>query len=215
MSQDERLERARQRYDHSVFTGDDGGLDAADLELDGVEADLALARGRVIHGRFLDERVEDPSERALFERALELYRALGDQRGEAEALFWLGTYRQVVLGEYDASVRDLERSVELARLVDDRLTMSYALRHLGIADHVAGRLDLAHAHLEESTGLRREIGFLPGVAANLVGLVYVALAEGRVDDARSLAAEAASLAEQSGAHRILAQVEEAQASIDT
>jgi hypothetical protein len=33
---------------------------------------------------------EDPAELPLFERALELYRALGDTRGGAEALFWIG-----------------------------------------------------------------------------------------------------------------------------
>jgi hypothetical protein len=47
--------------------------------------------------------------------------------------------------------------------------MSYALRHLGIAEHTAGQLDAARDRLEESVRLRREIGFLPGVAANRAG----------------------------------------------
>jgi Flp pilus assembly protein TadD len=51
--------------------------------------------------------------------------------------------------------------------------MSEALRHLGIAEHRAGRLDTARQRLEESVRLRREIGLMPGVAANLVGLAYI------------------------------------------
>jgi hypothetical protein len=36
------------------------------------------------------------------------------------------------------------------------LTLSYALRHLGIAEHRAGHLDQARSYLEESTRLRRQ-----------------------------------------------------------
>jgi hypothetical protein len=87
--------------------------------------------------------------------------------------------------------------------------MSYALRHLGYADHTAGRLDAARKRLEESTRLRRELEFLPGVAANLVGLAYVAAAQGRREDALALIEEAGSIADASGARAILRQVDEA------
>ncbi|WP_328875804.1 hypothetical protein OHT76_40175 [Streptomyces sp. NBC_00287] len=58
----------------------------ADPALDEVEADLALTRGRVVHARLLEERVEDVRELELFERAARLYAQLGDARGEGEAL---------------------------------------------------------------------------------------------------------------------------------
>ena len=93
ISADERIERARLLYERFVFGGEAGLLAAADRELDAVEAGLALARGRVMHGRFLEQRdsdpgqlTEDPRELPLFERAAELYQALGDMPGEAEAL---------------------------------------------------------------------------------------------------------------------------------
>ena len=89
---DHRIELARQLYERSVFGGDASALAAADRQLDAVEADLALARGRVIHARFLAQRgqdprppSEDPRELALFERAVYLYQALGDVRGAAES----------------------------------------------------------------------------------------------------------------------------------
>jgi tetratricopeptide (TPR) repeat protein len=213
MSADERFDRARLCYERAVFGGDASVLAIAERELDGVEADLALARGRVLHARFLEERNEDPQELVLFERAAHLYQVLGDVRGEGEALFWVGIFHQVVRRDNDAGVPVLERSYELAAQVGDKLTLSYVLRHLGIAEHAAGRLDAARARLEESVRLRREIGFLPGVAANLVGLAYIAAAQSRRDEALALVEEADAIAEASGAQGILRQVEQARTSL--
>jgi hypothetical protein len=81
MSADERIEKAGLLYERAVFGGDFGGLGTAERELDAVEADLALAHGRIAHARFLEGRDEDPRELTLFERAAELYRTLGDARG--------------------------------------------------------------------------------------------------------------------------------------
>src|SRR5688572_15922491 len=102
MSAEDRIERAKALDEQAVFSGDASVLIDAERELDAVEADVALARGRILHARFLNERarassspVEDAAELPLFERAIELYRALGDARGEAEALFWIGCLHQV------------------------------------------------------------------------------------------------------------------------
>jgi hypothetical protein len=220
MSAEDRIERARLLYERAVFDGDAGALATADSELDGVEADLALARGRVIHTRFLgqldedpERAIEDPHELVLFERAAKLYRELADVRGEAEALFWIGCFHQVVRRDDQTAVPILERSRQLAEQVGDKGTMSEALRHLGIAEHRAGHLGGARERLEESTRLRREIGLMPGVAANLVGQAYIAAADDRRDYARTLLSEAAAIAEATGAHRITRQVEEARANL--
>jgi tetratricopeptide (TPR) repeat protein len=212
---DERIEHARRLYERAVFGGEAGAASEADRVLDAVEADLALARGRVLHARFLDEQEEDPSELQLFERAAQLYEQLDDVRGLAEALFWVGTYHQVVQGSSDAALPSLERSLELATQVGDRLTMSYALRHLGIAEHTAGRMDTTRERLHESTRLRREIGFQPGVAANLIGLAYVAAGDGRREEGLELLAEAGTLAHDCAAHRIASQVDEARARLQS
>jgi tetratricopeptide (TPR) repeat protein len=207
--QDHRLERARTFYERAVYVGDPDAVDAAEKELDGVEADLLLSRGRLVHTRFLEQREAkeaipegDPTELEMFERARLLYHSLGDSRGEAEALLWIGLFHQVVAGY-------LEPSLELATLFDDKATMSEALRHLGIADHRAGRLDRAQDELEESVRLRRDIGLLSGVASNLIGLTYIAAAQGRRDDAQALIDEANDLAALGGARRIERHIEEA------
>lgn len=215
---DDRVERAWQSYLDAVFGGDSAGLTEADRELDGAEADLALARGRIVHARYLQQRdvgpvVEDPAELPLFERAAKLYRALGDVRGEGESLFWIGCFHQVARRDNTAAVPYLNRSYELAAQAGDKLTMSEALRHLGIAAHAAGQFGLARERLEHSTRLRREISLLPGVAANLVGLAYIAAAQDRHDDAVALLDEAATLASASNAGRILRTVEQARAEV--
>lgn len=210
---DERIDGARLQYERAVFAGDDSGLQSAERDLDALEADLALARGRLLHARYLQHRAEDPHELELFERSARLYQAAGDCRGEGEAMFWVGTFHQVVRDDNATALPALERSRDLARKSGDTLTLSYALRHLGIHDHAVGRLDSARDLLEESVQLRQEIGFLPGVAANLVGLAYIAVAQNRLAEASALLAEAATLAEASGAHSIVQQVEQARAQL--
>ncbi len=213
---DERVRQAGLLYERAVFSGETGPLAEADRELDAAEADLAVARGRVLHARFLLRRdegraagMEDPGELALFERAAQLYRELGDVRGEGEALFWGGCFHQVIRRDNATAVPVLEQSLAMASQAGDKPVMAEALRHLGIAAHAAGRLDAARQRLEESTRLRRETGLLPGAAANLVGLAYIAAAQDRRDDALALLDEASAIAEASKAHRILQQVNQA------
>lgn len=207
---EDRIERARLLYERSVFAADATAPDTADRTLDAVDADVALARGRIAHARFLEHlidgaepAIDESDELAYFEHARSLYQKVDNVAGQAEAMFWIGTFHQVVHGDMDSALPHLERSLELATKVDDKLTMSYALRHLGIADRLAGRLASAREQLEASTQLRRDLGFQPGVAANLIDLAHVAAGEGDGDAAQTLLREAATLARDSGAARIL------------
>ena len=72
----------------------------------------------------------------LFERAAEQYHRLGDVAGEAESLFWIGTFHQVskkhlplYLAEFDhrfnhRKITDGERTVAALRLAEGkRLTL--------------------------------------------------------------------------------------------
>ncbi|RZT16975.1 tetratricopeptide repeat protein [Kribbella sp. VKM Ac-2569] len=196
-------------YERAVFNGEYDGLPEADRALDAVEARLLLQRGRILHCRFLKSRVEPVEELAYFERAANLFRGAGDERGEAEALFWIGCFHQVVRDDNPTAVPFLTKAADLSRKTGDQLTLSYALRHLGIAAQMAGDHANARDLLEESTALRRTLNFTAGVAANLVGLIYLAIAQNRPDNARTLADEAATLAESVGAAQIVEQVEAA------
>ena len=220
MSNDDRIERARKVYERAVFGGDTSALVDAEQGLDAVEADAALARGLILHARFQSAPAnagslpaEDPAELPLFERALELYRALGDTRGEAEALFWIGCLHQFIRRDNETAVPYLERSCRLAAQTGDKPTRSEALRHLGIAAHAAGRLDEARERLEESSRLRREVGALPGVASNMIGLAYIAAAQDRHADAFATLDEAHAIARAHGAHAIVRHIEQARTQI--
>jgi hypothetical protein len=207
------LDRANELYERAVFGGDADALTAAQDELDRVEADLALARGRILHARFLADRQEDPRERALFEHAVELYRRLGEVRGEAEACFWVGAFHQVVRGDGAAALPALRRSYALAREAGDSLTMSYAVRHIGFHAMEQGETDVARERLEESLRLRREVGFRPGIAAALVALAELS-ARSDPERAATLLDEAAAEAEESGARGILRWIDAARAELD-
>ncbi|GAA2014551.1 hypothetical protein GCM10009839_06920 [Catenulispora yoronensis] len=178
-------------------------MTAAHQSLDAVEADHALARGRLVHARFLEDRVEDEQELELFERAARLYKALGDPRGEGEALFWVGIVHQVIRDDTPTAAPFFERSLALAEQADDALTKSYALRHLGFTAQFHDRLDEAREHLDESTRLRRELAFLPGVAANLIVLATLDVQQGRPQDAAARLAEATELAQESRAAAVV------------
>ncbi|TCO57291.1 tetratricopeptide repeat protein [Actinocrispum wychmicini] len=200
------MDRARALYEQVQFTEDADALALAEQELDSAEADVALARGRILHTKFLRERVEDPREFELFTRAAELYRGLGDSRAEAEALFWVGIVHQVVRGDHDAGLPYFERSYHLATAAGDKMIMSYAVRHLAFVARAAGRSDEARAQFEESLRLRREIGFLPGVAAALLAL-------GECVGDTSMLNEAASVARECGATAVLGWVEQTRAAM--
>lgn len=63
-------------------------------------------------------------------------------------------------------------------------------------ERAAGRLGSARELLERSVELREQVGFQPGVAANLIGLAYIAAADGRDADARMLMDRAAAIVEE-------------------
>jgi tetratricopeptide (TPR) repeat protein len=220
MSAEDRIERAKTLCEQAVFSGDASALTIAERGLDAVEADLAMARGRILHARFQNARdsadssaVEDATELPLFEHAAGLYRALGDVRGEAEALFWIGCLHQFIRRDNEAAVPVLEQSRRLAAQVGDRPTQAEALRHLGIAAHMTGRFDEARERLEESSHLRRELGALPGVASNMVGLAYIAAAQDRHSDALAILDEADAIAQAHGAHAIAQHIKQARTAI--
>jgi len=198
---DDRLARAGERYERAVFGGDADAVTEAWDELDGVEADLALARGRLLHARFLADRQQDPQELELFTRAADLYERLGDVRGEAQARFWVGVFHQVVRDDGDAALPALRRSHELAVRAGDGLTRSYAARHLGFHAMAAGDLDRAATMLEESL--------------RLLALAELAARRGEPGQAEELLTEAATEAEDSGAAGTMRWIEAVRAELSS
>lgn len=200
---DERLTKALELYERATFEGDQSALTEGETLLDAMEADVALARGRLLHAKFLATRIEDPAELTAFERATTLYVKTENPKGEAEARFWTGMVHQVIRGDNDSALPEFERAHELAEQTGDTMTRGYAARHLGFHAQAQGDADLAKQRFEESLRLRRELGHGPAIAAALLPLAGLAAESGDKDEAGTLLTEAEQLAEAAGAAGVL------------
>ena len=88
------------------------------------------------------------------EQALELYRQLGDQAGEAQALWGLG-FVKIRSGQYTQTAEYFTRSLELFRRAGDREGMGNALNGLSI---ITKDLALARSHLEQALAAFEAVG---------------------------------------------------------
>ncbi len=213
MSRDSWQLRAARCYDDATFGGRPELVVDGELELEMVEADLAFARGKLLHARFLDSR-ENPDERELplFERAVELYGKLDDRAKLADALFWVGCCHQVVLADESAALDYFHASYDLAAELGEDLIRSFAVRHLGFAALSTGELELAQTRFAESLRLRREAGAPPAaVAAAIIPLAALAEQRGEQRLAEELFAEAHRIAEDNGAVGVLGWIDRARA----
>lgn len=189
----------------------------AERLLDATEAEIALARGRLIYEQYLRSgpggypALGANGRPALphFQRAAELFHRLGNSAGEREALFWIGTLEQVLNRDYSAASLALEEARALAERADDQLLLSCVERHLGFLAFLEGMPAEAENHLGESMRLRRSLRFEPGVAMGLVALAELFLEKKDAPRARQLLDEAAEVARASAASGALIAVERA------
>jgi tetratricopeptide (TPR) repeat protein len=202
------LLRAELLNEQAMFGGVGEARAEAARELDRAEARLEAERGRILHSRFLvDRAAEDPGELEHFEASLAAARRAGDPRLEGWARFWIALVHQVVRGNGQAALPDLEAAYDASLATGDTLLQSYAIRHLAFAWDAAGRHDDAWRGFEESVELRRADGFLPGVAAGLLALAEAAREQGRAEQATELFAEARQTARSCNATGILAVID--------
>ena len=203
------IQRADLLNEQALFTGSPEPRAAAARELDRAEALVLQGRGRILHARFLAAREEDPRELELFERSLELAEQAGDESAQAWSRFWIGIVHQVCRGDDAVARPHFEGAYQAACELDDRVLRAYAVRHLGFSVLQQGDGETAWQALEESVRLRREDGFLPGVAAGLLTLGEVAFEQGRLDLGRECLEEAREVAAATGATAFLDRIEAA------
>ena len=195
--------RLRDRYEQASFGADEAALAAGLAEVAALRGLLDLAEGRLLHTQFLQDRQDRPGELTAFERAAATFRDAGEVSGEAEALFWIGCYHQVVHADSETALPSFVRAGELAEAAGDELTLSYVERHLGFIDWDAGRADQARSRFEKSLDLRRKLGFQAGTAAALLALAEFSAAQGQAAEADRYVTEARQLAEACGARGVL------------
>ncbi len=204
--------RLRARYDRAAFGGDEVATTTGLAELAALQATLDVARGKLLHTLSLRDGQDRPEELACFEQAAPAFREVGDVSAEAEAVFWIGIYHQVVRHDAEAAQPPLDSARELAAAAGDLLTLSYVERHLGFLDAEAGRAEEARSRFEQSLKLRREIDFRPGVAAALLALAEFHAEQGDADRAAGYLTEARQIAEATDSHGVLYWIDQAASS---
>ncbi|MCP4543539.1 MAG: hypothetical protein GY832_41025 [Chloroflexi bacterium] len=191
------LQMGRVLTDEGMF----GGKDTLQKRKEAFEQALALAEsskntnligdvydaiGFSIHAAYInsDKSQEPENELEFFERGLELRKKEGTAEQVAESLFHIGLVFDVIRKDYDQALPYHEQAYELACEAGDRITASYAIRHIGFARLAAEELAAAKKALVESLDLREAVGFAPGIAFALAALAHVDALEG--DKAQAL-----------------------------
>lgn len=153
----------------------------------------ARAKALLGAGQLARAQAEYATARALMEECIATYREVGDRAGLSHALFGTGFVARMQEDD-DGAERYFGASLRLAREAGNAYGMALTLHHLGLSSlEVDGDLPRARTQLEESLALFRSVGFPRHVALVLSTLGYVALRQGRPQEARRLHSEALEL----------------------
>ncbi|MEB2312997.1 MAG: tetratricopeptide repeat protein [Sorangiineae bacterium] len=145
------------------------------------------AKGGAAHNRigrlYRDTGALGDAERHL-QTALELFEAVGDERGVASChddvgkLLW-------TRGDYDRALDELKTALEMRKKLGDRRSIALSLNNIGLVWGDHGRTAKAGEAFEASLAIRREINDPLGVVQSLNNLGQ--LAENQGDATRALA----------------------------
>jgi predicted ATPase/transcriptional regulator with XRE-family HTH domain/DNA-binding CsgD family transcriptional regulator len=146
------------------------------------------ARATVASGRLAQWQAHLGPAAALFERSLARYRDLGDERGMAESIVWLGVLRRRQAA-YAEAVPLLEDGLTRCRALGDSRGAAFALLGLGLALAAQGDVARARSLLHESLRLYRTVGDLRFVAVTQTMLGSLLVVVGELEQAAELLVE--------------------------
>lgn len=165
---------------------------ARPLQHDWTTAWMLRNLGRVAH-----DFGDDAEAGRLLKESLRLTRLIGDVRGIALSLHYLGVIA------VDRNAREAEHyladSVASFRTIDDRRGLAWALHYQAAAALALGQHDVARLLESESLSLRRDLGDKRGLAECLEGHASRLTAQGKAAVAIHLFATAAAMRETLGA----------------
>jgi predicted ATPase len=152
-------------------------------------AGAARAKARLALAQVTSQSTGDfDSAQAHTETALELYQSLGDERGAAWALCYLGE----VNVDLRAGFAQTMDSLAAFRRLGDVCGQATALSLLGHM-HMNRNVDQAREYLTASLGLCRELRWPSAIGGRLTALGRLALLHGEFDQAQAYLAEAMAL----------------------
>ncbi|MEJ7566914.1 MAG: adenylate/guanylate cyclase domain-containing protein [Gaiellaceae bacterium] len=155
-----------------------------------VEERPTAARARALNGAaFMVYGGGDAAAaKSIAERALALYRQLGDMRGAAEALNAL-CVACIEEGDFERAQQFGEESLDLFVQVGDDEFAAAATRTLAFTYYSRGDIERARTLHEENLHRARARGFKGTEAGTLGSLAIIAVDQGRVEDAFALVKE--------------------------
>ena len=136
--------------------------------------------------------------RRASQQAVALARELGDRRAESKALWNLMNLNVYGGGDNDEAVEAGERSLELARELDDREQVTFALTDIWRPYTAIGDLAAARKSLDEARATWREFGNLPMLCETLASSATLSRLTGNDEEALALGLEGRSVAESIG-----------------
>lgn len=161
------------------------------------EAEIALARGEYYYRAEMSTRVFAVATQEV-QRAIELFQAVGDGHGEAEAVHRLGLIH-MQRGELEPAQACFDRSLELDQEAGARTFFRGEYeRHTAFVYLLGGQPEAAIPHFERSWTARKEAGAIDASMFAAGSLASALVNLGRFDEAHAPLLYAMMVAEQLG-----------------
>ncbi len=142
------------------------------------------------------ERSETGLRRNYLEKALALFRQLGDQWGTCEVLGRLAV-AAMDEGDFSGAASMLVESIQLSRRAADRSVLGFSLCLMATAHWYEGKINVRTEQMyRESLGLFRELRYLNGISWALRGLGEIAYLQGEYNRANLYFQQSLTLAQQ-------------------
>jgi tetratricopeptide (TPR) repeat protein len=165
-------------------------------------ATLEMAEGRSSYWKALDETKDWGRPAGHFDRALQIYKELGDEVGLGEAMFYRGLVFQ--MQDQDQRAREIfERALQITNRTGDGRMQSFVVRHIAYLQQQAAEIDAARANFQKSLQLRRQNDMRVFVPFALIALAEFEAEQKNLATAIQLIEEALPLSESGNSPRAL------------
>jgi tetratricopeptide (TPR) repeat protein len=165
-------------------------------------ATLEMAEGRFTYWKALDKTKDWGPPTEDFDRALQIYKELGDQVGLGEAVFYRGLVYQ--MQEQNLHAREMfDQALELTNKTGDERLRSFVVRHIGYLQQTAGETDAARVNFQKSLQLRQRNEMKVFVPFALIALAEFEAEQKNLAEAIRLVEQAIPLAASGNSPRAL------------
>ena len=160
-------------------------------------ARFQLARARALEGTVRWRVGDAKGAIGLLTEAKEIYSAVGNQSGQAQALHDIGT-SLFVEGDLEGAERTLQEAASIRRKIGEKYGLSRTVNNMGNVLQMKGDLDGAKTMFAEALSLAREVGNKNTVSASLDNLATVLSQEGEYEAAEKETKESIAIARDIG-----------------